>query len=89
MVLAIDVEPEILRKQILRRRKFLEKELAHERSTLQAVRSENSARGASIEWVIGLNIEQIESELRWLRKFNLRVPENVHRDGKIAQRKTA
>lgn len=89
MVLAADVSPELLRMQILRRKKFLERELVREKGMLQALRNEDPANGRKILWVIGLNIEQLESELRWLRKLELTVPVAARRGAKIVQRKTA
>ena len=67
VLLASDVEPNLFRKQVARRKKYLERELARQRSTLAAIR--NKPRDRAAAWVLSLNIEQLELELRWLEKL--------------------
>lgn len=58
----------IFQKQLQRRKKFLETELAREVATLRAVEKEVGHRFHEAAWMISLMIEQFRTELRWLRK---------------------
>jgi DNA-binding PadR family transcriptional regulator len=55
-------------RQIQRRRKFLERELAHEKKTIESVRAEVGHDFHESVWMITLMIEQFQIELRWLGK---------------------
>ena len=66
MLLASDITPRLFRKQVARRRKYLEGEVARQRATLELLHGKARARSAPASWVISLNIQQLELELRWL-----------------------
>lgn len=58
----------VFKRQIDRRRKFLEAELEREKATLRAVLREVGHRYHEAVWMIGLSIDQCKLELRWLKK---------------------
>jgi len=66
----------VFQKQLERRREFLEKELARRKKTLVAVKSEVHHPFHEAVWMLSLGIEQIRTELRWLKKV---AREAVHR----------
>jgi DNA-binding PadR family transcriptional regulator len=69
MALSWQTRPGAFRKQLHRRREFLERELARENATLRSVREEVGHRFHEAVWMLSLTIEQIRVELRWLRKL--------------------
>jgi DNA-binding PadR family transcriptional regulator len=60
--------PGVFRKQLDRRQKFLESELARRREILAAVRKEVGHPFHEAVWMLTLNLDQIRIELRWLKK---------------------
>lgn len=58
----------VFKRQIGRRRKFLEAELEREKATLRGVLREVGHRYHEAVWMISLVIDQFEVELRWLKK---------------------
>ena len=67
VLLASDITPELFRKQVARRKKYLERELGRQRATLGTLRKKAHDRAAAS--VVSLNIEQLDLELRWLEKL--------------------
>jgi len=59
----------VFERQLRRREKYLEKELTREEATLRAVRAEVGHRFHEAVWMLSLTIQQIRTELRWLRKM--------------------
>ncbi len=55
--------------QLERRRKFLEKELLHEKETLRSILEEVGHPHHEAVWMVSLMIEQFQVELRWLKKL--------------------
>jgi DNA-binding PadR family transcriptional regulator len=68
MALSWQARSGVFRKQLTRRRKFLQSELAREEDTLRAVEKEVGHRFHEAVWMISLVIEQFRVELRWLEK---------------------
>jgi len=68
MALSWQASPGIVRKQLERRREFLQRELAREEATLRAVETEVGHRFHEAVWMIKLVIEQFRAELGWLRQ---------------------
>ncbi|HET9837956.1 MAG TPA: PadR family transcriptional regulator [Candidatus Angelobacter sp.] len=68
MALSWQARPSVMRRQMKRRRQFLEQELAREEQTLLAVEKEVGHRFHEAVWMISLVIEQFRTELRWLEK---------------------
>ncbi len=68
MALSWQSRPGVFHEQIQRRRKFLERELAREKETIEAVCAEVGHDSHEAVWMITLMIAQFETELRWLRK---------------------
>jgi hypothetical protein len=61
-------------KQLQRRAKFLEAELARELATLRAVEKEVGHRFHEAVWMIKLVIKQFRAELLWLRQVAAELP---------------
>lgn len=61
--------PDVFLRQIERREKFLEQELAREKETLAALRKEVGHRFHEAVWMVSLVIEQLRTERRWLRRL--------------------
>ncbi len=68
MALSWFARPGVVRQQLERRRKFLERQLDHERKTLKAVLAEVGHESHEAVWMIILIIEQFETEMRWIGK---------------------
>jgi len=69
IALSWQARPGIFARQLQRREKFLASELDREVATLRAVRSEVGHRFHEAVWMLSLAIEQLRTELRWLRKM--------------------
>jgi DNA-binding PadR family transcriptional regulator len=68
MALSWQARPGAFAEQLARRKKFLEREIAREKTTLDAVLAEVGHAYHEAVWMITLMIEQFETELRWLKK---------------------
>jgi DNA-binding PadR family transcriptional regulator len=66
MALSWLARPGVFRRQVKRRREFLDAELAREQATLRAVRSEVGHEFHEAVWMLRLIVQQLRSELRWL-----------------------
>ncbi len=64
----------VFQKQIARRRKFLESELAREEETLRSILEEVGHPYHEAVWMVTLMIEQFKTELHWLRKLARELP---------------
>jgi DNA-binding PadR family transcriptional regulator len=73
IALSWQARPGVFDRQVRRREKFLEKELERETATLRAVRAEVGHRFHEAVWMLSLAIQQIRTELRWLRKMAVEV----------------
>jgi DNA-binding PadR family transcriptional regulator len=69
IALSWQARPGVFEQQLRRRRSFLEKELARECGTLRAIRREVGHRFHEAVWMVSLVIQQIRTELRWIRKL--------------------
>jgi len=78
MALSWQARPGVFLRQIDRRQKFLEKELAREEATLRDIRAEVGHRYHEAIWMVSLIIQQFRTELRWIgrlkKEMNLRAP---------------
>jgi DNA-binding PadR family transcriptional regulator len=70
LALSWQARPGVFERQLKRRQKFLEEELAREEETLRSVRAEVGHRFHEAVWMLSLAIEQIRTELRWARKLS-------------------
>lgn len=68
MALSWQASPGVVRKQLQRRKEYLQAELAREEATLRAVETEVGHRFHEAVWMIKLVIEQFRTELSWLRQ---------------------
>lgn len=69
--------PGVFERQLRRREKFLTNELQREDATLRAVRTEVGHRFHEAVWMLSLTVQQIRTELRWLRKMERELPRRV------------
>ena len=66
--------PGVFKKQIQRRTKFLESELAREREVLRSVLREVGHPYHEAVWMLKLTLEQFKTELAWLKKLEQELP---------------
>jgi DNA-binding PadR family transcriptional regulator len=74
MALSWQASPGIVLKQLQRRQKFLQSELHRELETLRAVEKEVGHGFHEAVWMIKLVIEQLRTELSWLREVVNELP---------------
>jgi DNA-binding PadR family transcriptional regulator len=70
MALSWQASPGVVRKQLQRRKEYLQGELAREEATLRAVETEVGHCFHEAVWMIKLMIEQFRAELNWLRQVD-------------------
>jgi len=75
IALSWQARPGVFRRQLERRRKFLEAELIREEATLRSIQKEVGHRFHEAVWMVSLIIQQFRSELKWLNK----VSREIHR----------
>jgi DNA-binding PadR family transcriptional regulator len=68
VALSWQCRPGVFLKQLRRRERFLESELSRRHETLAAVRKEVGHRYHEAVWMLSLGIDQIRTELRWVKK---------------------
>ena len=74
MALSWQCRPGVFLKQLRKRQQFLERELGGSQQVLAAVRKEVGHRFHEAVWILSLRIDQIRTELRWLRKVIREAP---------------
>jgi DNA-binding PadR family transcriptional regulator len=74
IALSWQARPGVFLRQIQRRRRFLEAELAREQATLRAIRKEVGHSFHEAVWMVSLAIQQMQVELRWLRNLAREIP---------------
>ena len=74
MALSWQCRPGIFLKQLRKRHQFLEHQLAERQAVLAAVRKEVGHRFHEAVWMLSLGIDQIRTELRWLKKVMREAP---------------
>jgi DNA-binding PadR family transcriptional regulator len=70
MALSWRARPGIFKRQLERRRKFLEGELAREVRTLRAVTDEVGDSYPEAIWMVSLVVQQFKLELKWTKKIS-------------------
>jgi DNA-binding PadR family transcriptional regulator len=68
MALSWQARPGVVKRQIERRREFLEKEVAKEKEVLGSILGEVGHPYHEAVWMVSLMIEQFRTELRWLKR---------------------
>ena len=74
MALSWQCRPGVFLKQTGRRREFVERELKEKQETLRAVRRETGHQYHEAIWMLGLSMELLRTELRWIRKVEREFP---------------
>jgi DNA-binding PadR family transcriptional regulator len=78
LALSWQASPPAFQRQLRRRRKFLQHELAREHSTLRAVLKEVGHRNHEAVWMLTLVIGQFNTELRWLHRIARQTPRRAY-----------
>lgn len=87
LALSWQARPGVFRQQLKHRRRFLLKELAREKKTLQAIYAEVGHKYHEAVWMVGLMIEQLAAEVRWTRQLERELARRATaRNPKIAAR---
>jgi DNA-binding PadR family transcriptional regulator len=68
VALSWQARPGVVKRQILRRREFLEKEVRKEKEVLGSILEEVGHPYHEAVWMVSLMIEQFRTELRWLKR---------------------
>jgi DNA-binding PadR family transcriptional regulator len=74
VALSWQARPGVFKKQIARRAEFLEREIAHEKETLDSILAEVGHPHHEAVWMVTLMIEHFQTELKWLRKIERELP---------------
>lgn len=74
LALSWQCRPGVFLKQLRKRKALLEAELESKQEILRAVLKEVGHRYHEAVWILGLNIDQIRTELRWLKKVAREFP---------------
>jgi DNA-binding PadR family transcriptional regulator len=74
LALSWQCRPGVFSKQLEERQNFLELELGHRREVQRAVRKEVGHQYHEAIWMLSLGIENIRTELRWLKKVRREYP---------------
>src|SRR5262249_2686551 len=77
LALSWQCRPGVFLKQLRSRQRFLESELAYKREILLAVRKEVGHRFHEAVWMLGLVIDQLRTEQRWLRRVIREAPQRA------------
>ncbi|MFZ0213504.1 MAG: PadR family transcriptional regulator [Candidatus Acidiferrales bacterium] len=70
LALSWQARPDVFRRQLERRRKFLAAELAREEETLRSIKKEVGHPYHEAVWMVSLIIQQMKTELEWLRRIS-------------------
>jgi len=74
LALSWQCRPGVFLKQVRQRQKFLERELASRQEILAAVGKEVGHRFHEAVWMLSLGIDQLRTELGWLKKLAREFP---------------
>jgi DNA-binding PadR family transcriptional regulator len=77
VALSWQARPGVFRKQIARRKKFLQQEIAREKETLDSILAEVGHPYHEAAWMVTLMLDQFETELKWLRKVERQLPKRA------------
>ena len=69
LALSWQARPGVFLLQLRNRRKFLLRELAREKKTLQSIYAEVGHKYHEAVWMVGLMIQQLATEVRWTRRL--------------------
>ena len=77
MALSWQARPGVFKRQLQKRRAFLERELVREQETLAGVRREVGHEFHEAVWMIKLMNQQIRAELRWIARVERESPQRA------------
>ena len=70
--------PDVFRKQLRKRRKFLLQELRRERTTRMSILTEVGHRFHEAVWMVSLMMDQLKTEIRWNRQLEQDLKRRAH-----------
>ncbi|HVN08292.1 MAG TPA: PadR family transcriptional regulator [Patescibacteria group bacterium] len=74
LALSWQARPEVVKRQVERRRSHLTAELAREREVLRSILGEVGHPYHEAVWAVSLTIAEMRTELKWLRKLKRELP---------------
>ena len=74
LALSWQARPEVVKRQVERRRSHLTAELAREREVLRSILEEVGHPYHEAVWAVSLTIAEMRTELKWLRKLKRELP---------------
>jgi DNA-binding PadR family transcriptional regulator len=74
LALSWQCRPGVFSRQLVKRQKFLERELERKREIQTAVREEVGHPFHEAVWMLNLDIHQLRAELRWIKKVARELP---------------
>lgn len=77
MALSWQCRPGVFLKQLRKREQFLERDFSASQEVLASVRKEVGHPFHEAVWMLSLRIDQLRSELRWLRKVRSEAPQRA------------
>lgn len=77
VALSWQARPGVFKKQLARRKEFLQREIAREKETLDSILDEVGHPYHEAAWMVTLMLDQFETELKWLRKVERELPKRA------------
>lgn len=77
VALSWQARPGVFKKQLARRKEFLQREIAREKETLDSILAEVGHPYHEAAWMVTLMLDQFETELKWLRKVERELPKRA------------
>jgi DNA-binding PadR family transcriptional regulator len=77
VALSWQARPGVFKKQIARRKEFLQREIAREKETLDSILAEVGHPYHEAAWMVTLMLDQFQTELKWLRKVESELPKRA------------
>jgi len=77
VALSWQARPGVFKKQLARRKEFLQREIAREKETLDSILAEVGHPYHEASWIVTLMLDQFETELKWLRKVERELPKRA------------
>lgn len=77
VALSWQARPGVFKKQLARRKEFLQREIAREIETLDSILAEVGHPYHEAAWMVTLMLDQFETELKWLRKVERELPKRA------------
>ena len=77
VALSWQARPGVFKKQLTRRKVFLQQEIEREKETLDSILAEVGHPYHEAAWMVTLMLDQFETELKWLRRVERELPKRA------------